>query len=95
MADVATTDIRHAELLLGHCLDLWERMPEIEHEIDQWDLLDQLHFTEEWPLEEQRLKRLDHYAAAGTLTPDQVARFDRLKLLVAAYRPIVRRIRDG
>jgi hypothetical protein len=70
-------------------------MPEIEQEIDQWDLLDQLHFTEEWPLEEQRLEMLDEYAIQGSLTPEQMARYHHLKQLVAEYRPIVRRIRDG
>jgi hypothetical protein len=93
MAYVASSPREHAELLLSHCLNLWGRLPEIEREIDGWDLIDQLRFTEEWPLEEQHLDRLERYAMEGVLTPKQCARYERLKHLVAERRPIVRRIR--
>ena len=95
MAHLASSQTEHAELLLGHCLELWCRLPEIEAEIDAWDRTDQMRFTEEWPLEEQHLERLDGYAALGMLTPEQCARYEQLKRIVEERRPIARRIRDG
>jgi hypothetical protein len=83
---------RHADLLLAHLYDVWERLPEIEREIDRWDLIEQLVFIEEWPLEEMRLKKLDGYAAEGTLTPEQLARYHDLRRLVERHRPIMRRL---
>ncbi len=37
----------------------WERVPKVAREIDSWDLLDQLVYTEEWPLEIDRLAQLE------------------------------------
>ncbi len=70
----------------------WRRLPAVEAEIDGWDLLDQLHFTEEWPLEEERLLHLERYAAAGEMTGDQRARYDKLTGLVKQSRPVIQRL---
>ena len=48
-------DVDH---LLKWAAAAWEELPEVEREIDGWRLEDQLVFTEEWPIEEDRLKRL-------------------------------------
>ena len=75
-------------------MDRWQRLPEIAAEIDRWDLVDQLVFIEEWPLEEQRLRMLEQYAADGVLTPAQLARFELLRCIVAEHRPIILRLRQ-
>ncbi len=73
----------------------WGRLPEVEVEIDQWDQLDQIHFIEEWPLEEERLLRPERYAANGSFTPEQRERYEQLTRLVARNRPIVQRLRES
>jgi hypothetical protein len=73
----------------------WSRLPQVEAEIDSWDLLDQLHFIEEWPLEEERLLRLERYAAENQLEPEQLTRYAELKRFVARHRPIIRRLQQS
>jgi hypothetical protein len=70
----------------------WEELTDVEREIDGWDLVDQLVFLEEWPLEEERLRRLADLAQTGSLTGDQCARYEDLLRLVARQRPIIERL---
>jgi hypothetical protein len=70
----------------------WQELTEVEREIDGWDLIDQLVFLEEWPLEEERLRRLADLAQTGSLTGDQCARYEELLRLVARQRPIIERL---
>jgi hypothetical protein len=58
-------DIDH---LLKWAVASWEELTEVEREIDTWDLIDQIVFIEEWPLEEERLRRLAKHAQANDLT---------------------------
>lgn len=95
MAQVAETVHQHAELILGIALDQWGRLRQVEAEIDQWNLIDQIVFIEEWPLEEQRLRMLEEYVAQGALTAEQLARYGELKRLVARNRPIIHRLRQS
>ncbi len=67
-------------------------MPKVAREIDSWDLLDQLVYTEEWPLEIDRLAQLEDYAKSGHMTEAQLARYDELKALVSANTPLLERI---
>ena len=83
------------ERLLDHLTWQWQRLPEVEAEIDQRDLLEQVDFIEEWPLEEDRLKRLEQYVAKGALTPEQLARYEELKRLVEQNRPIIRQLQPS
>ncbi len=92
MAQTLTRVQQDIERQLELSLWQWRRLPAIEAEIDGWDLLDQLHFTEEWPLEEERLLRLERYAAAGEMTGDQRARYDKLTGLVKQSRPVIQRL---
>ncbi|MGI8856878.1 MAG: hypothetical protein ACR2JW_14100 [Thermomicrobiales bacterium] len=73
----------------------WGRLPEVEAEIDNWDLLEQLDFIEEWPLEEERLKKVEHYRSEGVLTLEQTARYEEVKRLIARNRPIIRRLQNS
>jgi hypothetical protein len=81
--------------MLGIIEDQWGRLPEVEAEIDGWDLLDQLDFIEEWPLEEMRLDQMEEYLTEGALTNEQLARYEELKRVVAANRPIIRRLQNS
>ncbi len=94
MAHVSEKVRRHVRLLLDHSLDQWQRLPQVEAAIDQWDVIDQIVFIEEWPLEEQHLKMLEEYACAGALNPEQVRRFDELKQIVERHRPIIERLQQ-
>jgi hypothetical protein len=49
-------------------------------------------FFEEWPLEEERLKRLARHAQAGDLTEAQCERYQDLLKLVEERRPIIERL---
>jgi hypothetical protein len=78
--------------MLDQLLFQWRRLPEVAAEIDGWDLLEQLDFIEEWPLEEDRLADLEGYVARRRLTPDQLARFAELQRVIEQNRPIIRRL---
>ena len=73
----------------------WERLPQVEAEIDNWDLMDQLTYIEGCPPQEQQLKRLERYAQEGHMTEDQLARYEELKKIVARNRPIIRRLQNS
>ena len=82
-------DVDH---LLKWAAAAWEELPEVEREIDGWRLEDQLVFTEEWPIEEDHLKRLAEHARAGDLTEEQCLRYQELLKLVEERRPIIERL---
>ena len=77
---------------LDWSLGEWGRLPTVEAEIDQWDWADQVDFIQDWPLEEERLLRLERYAAEGLLNPEQQACYAALLQLVEQNRPIIRRL---
>jgi hypothetical protein len=85
-------DIDH---LLDRAIAGWEELTEAEQEIDGWDLIDQIVFIEEWPLEEERLRRLARHAQADDLTGEQRLRYEELLCLVERQRPIIDRLRDA
>jgi hypothetical protein len=93
MAQMTSTVHRDIERLLDLLLWQWNRLPEVEQEIDRWDWAEQVDFIEEWPLEEQRLKRLMNYVANGVLTPEQKARYESLMRVVTNNQPIIERLR--
>jgi hypothetical protein len=93
MARVTAATQQDIERMLHIACTAWESLPELEAEIDGWDLLQQIDFVEEWTLEEERLKWLERYRADGLLTTNQVARYNDLKRLVAQNRPINERLR--
>lgn len=73
----------------------WTRLPDVEAGIANWDQLDQILFIEEWPLEEQRLKRLQKFADEGAFDNGQQVRYERLKRTVARNRPIIQRLQNS
>lgn len=89
MAQVKTQPQQNIDWQLDWAVAQWRRLPKVAAEIDEWDLVDRLHFTEEWPLEEERLLRLDRHAREGALTAPQLTCYRELKRLVAQHRPIL------
>lgn len=72
----------------------WERLPEVEAEIDNWDPEDAEVFILEWSIEEDRLDYLEEYRDRGAMTEEQAARYADLKELVAKNRAIIERLSD-
>jgi hypothetical protein len=95
MAQVASSVQQYIDRMLSLLEWQWERLPEVEAEIGNWDLLEQLDFIEEWPLEEERLKKVEQYCSEGVLTPEQSARYEEVKRLIARNRPIIRRLQNS
>jgi hypothetical protein len=95
MAQVTAQARHEIDKLLDLLTWQWERLPSVEAEIDGWDLIEQLDFVEEWPLEEMRLQRLESYAAGGCLNSEQTARYERLRATIEKHRPIIARLRAG
>ena len=93
MAHVSPSTRADLNHLLERALAAWEGLPEVEREIGTWDLVDQLVFVEEWPIEEDRLRALAAHSARGELSREQLARYERLLHLVERHRPIVGRLR--
>ncbi len=81
--------------LLDRALAAWEGLPGVEREIGTWDLVDQLVFIEEWPIEEDRLRALAAYAAHGELTSEQLARYENVLHVVERHRPLLERLRTS
>jgi hypothetical protein len=73
-------------------MSAWEELPAVEREIDSWRLEDQIVFLEEWPLEEERLRRLMEIERAGAFSPGQRRLYQRLLRLVEQRRPIIERL---
>ncbi len=94
MARVTTTR-EEVERTLQMAEYQWERLPEVEAGIDDWDQLDQILFIEEWPIEEQRLRRLREFADKGVLDKEQRARYEAVKSTVARNRPIIQRLQSS
>lgn len=92
---IAETDSEYVNKSLYLSRASWEELPRVEAEIDNWEQIDQILFIEEWPLEEQRLKRLERYALESRMTEDQLVRYEELKKLVARNRPIIRRLQTS
>ncbi len=72
----------------------WERLPEVEVEIDGWDPEDAEVFILEWSIEEDRLDYLEGYYERGAMTEEQATRYEDLKKLVIKNRPIIECLAD-
>ena len=95
MAQVTQAVSQDIEKLLDLLAWQWERLPEVESEIDTWDLMERLNFIEEWPLEEDRLMQLKRYVDDGLLNLSQRNRFAAIEQTIARNRPIIRRLQNS
>ncbi len=81
--------------ILHYSRATWEELPQVEDEIDGWNLLDQLTYVEGWPPNEEQLKWLERHAQEGHMTTEQLARYKELEKIVARNRPIIRRLQNS
>ena len=95
MAQVDRATRADVDRLLDRAVASWNELPQVEREIDGWRLEDQLVFTEEWQIEEDRLWRLAQYAQSNDFTEAQRVRYQELLNLVERHRPIIDRIMRG
>jgi len=95
MAQVKGSVSKEVDRLLDQLMGDWQQVPEVATEIDDWDIVAQLTFTEEWPLVEIRLRRLEEHVQQAHLTPSQITQYEELKRLIAKDRPILQRIMEG
>lgn len=94
MVEVTQTTKAGIDHDLERSLASWSELPQVEAEIDSWHQLEQIDFVEEWAVQEDRLARLERYAASGAMTTEQRARFAELQAVVARNRPIITRLRS-
>lgn len=92
MAQVAPLVQQHIDILLCGLLERWNDLPAIIETINEWDVVDQIAYVEEWPVVEQRLKILAEYAAENSMSRDQIRQYDTLLQIVERHRPLVARL---
>ena len=93
MAQVTQTAQQRIDQVLEYSLAEWVGLPEVEAAIDEWDIIEQIDFIEEWTLAEERLLELSRYAATAAFTEEQRTRYRALKQIIAQNRPIIERLR--
>lgn len=93
MAQVATDVQQRIDWLLDHLTEAWRGLPRAEREIDQWDLIEQIDYVEEWTPKEDLATRLRHLMASPEATGEQRSRYQRLERLMQKNRPILDRLR--
>ncbi len=93
MAQVTQTAQQRIDQVLEYSLAEWVGLSEVEATIDEWDIIEQIDFIEEWTLAEERLLELSRYAATVAFTEEQRARYRALKQIIARNRPIIARLR--
>ncbi len=92
MAQVTRAKHDEIDRLLDLSTASWEELPELAEEIDGWDDESQQAYLAEWPLEEDRLRRLGAHADAGRMDDAQLERYRRLLELADANRPSLSRL---
>lgn len=89
------TKAKHDEI--DRLLDLssasWEELPEVAKEAEAWDRESLEAYLAEFPLEEDRLARLEAHAGAGRMNEAQLERHRRLVELAEERRPLLERLR--
>ena len=92
MAQVTRNVEAHVDYLLDYLLSRWQEIPVIADEWRTWDAVQKEVFDLEWGLKEERLDELESYANGGKLTAEQVARYAKLRDMVAAQRAVLERL---
>ena len=90
------TKAKHDEI--DRLLDLsragWEELPEVAGEASSWDRGSLEAYLAEFPLEEDRLRRLSEHAEAGRMDKAQLERHQRLLELAEERRPLLEELRS-
>jgi len=93
MAQV-TSDVRQTiDQWLDYLTKAWEELPRAARDIDQWDLIEQIDYIEEWTPKEEVAAQLRSLVTSSGATDDQRQRFEQLDNLMRENRPILERLR--
>jgi hypothetical protein len=92
MAQVDRATRKDVDQLLARALAAWGSLPDVQRDIDAWELEDQLAFVEEWPLEDERLQQLAMLARIDALNTIQQERYRELMVLVDQHGVILERL---
>ena len=80
---------------LERLIDAWQRLPQVEKEIDGWDIIERIDYVEEWNPKEALLDQLKSDARAGLMDDAQMRRYAELQELAARHRPILTRLQQS
>ncbi|MFV9506006.1 MAG: hypothetical protein AB4911_15750 [Oscillochloridaceae bacterium umkhey_bin13] len=89
------TELQRIDQQLDELLYQWGRLPDVAATIDTWSILEQLEFTEEWPIQEDQLKLLTDRIATNPITERQRTHYAELIQVVDANRPIIAQLRNA
>lgn len=93
MAQVAVSTEQKIDRLLDDLTSAWEDLPRVAKQIDQWDLIEQIDYIEEWAVREDQAARLRRLIDSPAATPEQCQRYARLAHLMGVNRPILEKLR--
>jgi hypothetical protein len=93
MAQVATVAEDRLDYLLDYLTDAWQELPRIVTEIDDWDLLEQLDYVEEWGAKDSLAHKLEELLDTPSANDAQRARYADLQRLISRNRPILDSLR--
>ncbi len=84
MAQV-TTDAQQTIDRWRDCLtEAWQGLPQAEHDIDQWNVIEQIDDVEEWRPKEDLAAHLRQLIASPAATKEQRQRYEQLERLRAS-----------
>lgn len=85
-----TSDVQQMiDQWLEYLTEAWREVPRAVREIDQWDLVEQIDYIEEWTPKDELATRLDQLIVSPAATGDQRSRYGELKRLMEKNRPIL------
>lgn len=93
MAQITTRTGDRVDAHLDSLIEAWRNVPKAAREIDQWDLIDQIDYVEEWGAKESLADTLRQDMASPETTPEQRARFDELQRLRQEYGALLKQLR--
>jgi len=77
---------------IAHDLDMATRDWQVVAGLQDGDEVFMEHFLADWPVVEDRMRRLAQWKREGTMTPAQVRQYSALMELERKYRPVVERL---
>ena len=93
MAQVAADVQRTIDHWLDYLLEAWQNLPHVEEVIDQWDLVKQIEYVEEWAPKLEVANHLAQLIASPDATREQRWRYEQLQQVMRVNRPILDRLR--
>lgn len=75
--------------------DLWSELPQVASEIDGWDHVEQIAYTEEWGAHNSNLHELERSVKRGQLSDEQMDRYQHLLTLVRQNSRFLEKIMTG